>query len=351
MTEVINISLLNDSELLMWDEYVLSHPEHSPYHLSAWGKATGEAYNQTCLFIAAKKSEQLVGILPLVKFKQPFKTETLCSLPFCDIGGVLASDIDIQQKLEAFASEINNNDNLSGVELRERFPKTLEFEEQQFDNKKVSMLLPLPDNSEELMASFKSKLRSQIRKAEKNGLTYELGRSENFIEQFYQVFSRNMHRLGSPVHSKEWFNKVVKAYQKNCVISIIKKDEITVGAGIILITNQKVCIPWASTLVEYNNLSPNMLLYWSLLAYSCDHGAKEFDFGRSTYKEGTYKFKAQWGAQPRLLNWRTLGCVEKEHNTNGRPSKLRVLVEKAWKKMPLFMANFIGPKLRRYISL
>ena len=46
-----------------------------------------------------------------------------------------------------------------------------------------------------------------------------------------------------------------------------------------------------------------MLLYWSLLEYSSDHGYTTFDFGRSSVEASTYRFKAQWGAEPHQLHW------------------------------------------------
>ncbi|MEZ5583585.1 MAG: GNAT family N-acetyltransferase [Candidatus Competibacteraceae bacterium] len=62
-------------------------------------------------------------------------------------------------------------------------------------------------------------------------------------------------------------------------------------------------IPWASSLRKYNSLSPNMLLYWSVLEFACKKGYRIFDFGRSTPGEGTYRFKEQWGAKPVQLYW------------------------------------------------
>ena len=62
-------------------------------------------------------------------------------------------------------------------------------------------------------------------------------------------------------------------------------------------------IPWAASLRTHNRYSPNMLLYWSVLAFACEKGYRNFDFGRSTPGEGTYRFKEQWGARPVQLYW------------------------------------------------
>jgi lipid II:glycine glycyltransferase (peptidoglycan interpeptide bridge formation enzyme) len=93
-----------------------------------------------------------------------------------------------------------------------------------------------------------------------------------------------------------------------------------------------------------------MMLYWNFLKYTVDHGFRKFDFGRSSPNEGTYKFKEQWGARATPLYW--------QYSTNGHGlppdpasrEKYAPLVS-FWKKLPLPLANFIGPHIRKHISL
>jgi hypothetical protein len=94
-----------------------------------------------------------------------------------------------------------------------------------------------------------------------------------------------------------------------------------------------------------------MLLYWNFLEFAADHGAKIFDFGRSTLNEGTYRFKKQWGAQPLPLQWHTIYLRGDIPKTPSSQSNARQLVEKIWGKFPLVMANFLGAAVRKYISL
>ena len=161
-----------------------------------------------------------------------------------------------------------------------------------------------------------------------------------------------MRDLGSPVHSKKWFEQILANYQDNIIIANVYKDDIVVGAGIVLINGKSCSIPWASTNADYNRLAPNMLLYWSLLSYVADNGFSTFDFGRSTPGEGTYKFKQQWGAEPVALDWQTFQqgqCLPEE--AAGSKGKLREIVETCWKKLPVNTSVMIGPAIRKYISL
>ncbi len=346
----MDIRVINQENKSLWDSYVQAHPDHSPYHMFAWLQAVHQAYKHPVKHLVATLEDHIVGILPVTLFSVPLMGSSICSLPYCDIGGCLADSEEIKLVLETKALELKSSTGAKKIEYRERGTS---LDGENLDNKKVSMLLSLPDNTDTLMKGFKAKLRSQIKKAEKNGLNYELGLEPKLIDEFYQILSKNMLRLGSPVHSKKWYHSICREYGQNCIISIVRKQEKAIGGGLILFSKDKVCIPWASTLAEYNKLSPNMLLYWSLLKCSIENGCKQFDFGRSTYNEGTFKFKQQWGALPVPLNWRTDDPKDttKPLTANPETGTLRKLFENTWRKIPLSIANFIGPSVRKYISL
>lgn len=361
---MITIKQATNADETRWNEYVIQHKAHTPYHLFAWGHAVKDAYGHKSHYLIAEEKNDnelvIVGILPLIVFSMPVGKPSLCALPFCDIGGTLANNNEIaalllaesqevakkyQAKLIEIRSSVNENQSDGSVENTDLIEKHAA---------KVSMLMTLPENSELLFSSFKSKLRSQIRKADKNGLDYKIGNNKALLDDFYQVFSHNMRALGSPVHAKQWFESLLTYYQEQIVVSIVYKEQTPIGAGIVLIAGNKAAIPWASTKAEFNRLSPNMMLYWSLLKHLSDNGISEFDFGRSSFGEGTYKFKQQWGAQPAPLHWQVIDLRSTTKKTQSQPasnSKLRSLVENVWQKLPLALTIFIGPKIRKYISL
>lgn len=326
-----------------YDAYVAMHPDASPYHSSAWLKAAVRAYHHSGWLITVHRGGTLCGVLPLVEVRPPFGSKSLVSLPFCDVGGPLADDEDVKYRLLEEAKTFAANKGVSVSEVREGGAALEETDQNsEAPPRKARMLCPLPENSDALFKSYKPKLRSQIRKAGKNGLRSEIRTDIGSVDLFYQVFAWNMRRLGSPVHSREWFRELKQAYGEQMIVGLVFLDDQPVGAGIVLNTGRQACIPWASTLEQYNHLAPNMLLYWTLLSHVCDQGCKLFDFGRSTIGEGTYRFKKQWGAKPYALPWT---------DQPGTASRLRPFIEGVWRKLPLGVANWIGPKLRRYITL
>ena len=346
----MKIRLTTLADQAAWDEYVNGHKNASPYHRFAWVLSIEQAYQHQNVSLIAFDNDEIVGVLPCVKMQKPLGKVNYCSLPFCDIGFALANDDGITKALQSEALTLLQKNNGNSFDYRDTAEAT---DDTDLAGKKVRMVLPLPDNAEALLAGFKSKLRSQIRKAEKNGLNCVIASNQKNIDDFYQIFAINMRKLGSPVHSKKWFEALFTHYAEHIILSVVYKDHIPVGAGIVLLNGNKAAIPWASTVAQYNKLAPNMMLYWSLLEHVSNHGCTEFDFGRSTYDEGTYKFKRQWGAEPIPLAWTNLFADQAtiDKNTPHKQSPIRNLVEKTWAKLPLGVTTSLGPKIRKHISL
>lgn len=349
----LTIRIAGNSDREKWDKYVLVHPDATPYHLFGWKMAVEGAYGYKSYYLLAEKNNRISGILPVVHFACPVMLNELVALPYCDVGGVLGDSPEVMHALVAEALSLGKKLKVRSLQLRGRAHEAV-MQSHNLLRKptdKVQMMLELPESSQVMMKSFKSKLRSQIRKSEKNGLRFSWAKSGD-MDGYYAVFSANMRDIGSPVHSRKWFEQILCNYQENSRLGLVFLEKKVVGGGIILMSGKKVAIPWASTLRKYNRLAPNMLLYWSILKFCCDSGFNHFDFGRSSRYGGTYKFKAQWGAVPTKLEWYSTGHV-KNTADEGKvaSSKKRETLEKVWQRLPLPVANFLGPKIRKYINL
>ena len=342
------------------DAFVRACPDGSAYHLAAWRRAVSSAYGYPGQVLVARRGGAIAGLLPLSAVARPLGRPRWISLPFCDLGGPLAQSPDIAEALAARARQDVGAQGATGLELRCSAQEAVE--ETRLEGRKVRMLLGLPDSAAALMQSYPPKLRSQVRKAEKNGLTSEVVTGAAAVAEFYDVFSRNMRRLGSPPHSRGWFDAIHRHYgtAEDMFLVIVRHEGKPVGAGWVLLCGDKAVIPWASTLADYNPLAPNMLLYWAIQSRLCETGVRQFDFGRSTYGEGTYKFKKQWGAVPVALEWKEwdaqgvaqgVSTAAAPVTSGGAKASLRPLVESAWQKLPLAVTNSLGPRLRRYITL
>lgn len=349
---MVEIKPATQTDKPKWDAYVLNHPEASPYHLFAWKNAVEKAYRHKAYYFMAERDDQILGIMPTFHFSLYHMINELVALPFCDVGNCICDNPKIQAKLLSELLSLGNRLKVKHINLRGELSasRSIPDDFSQSTNNKVRMLLALPESSESLLKSFKSKLRSQIRKAEKNGVRFRWADSDG-VDAFYSVFCRNMKDLGSPVHSKKWFASIMESYGNNAKIGLAEYDGQCIGAGLILFTGKQTCIPWASTLSRFNRLAPNMLLYWNFLKFAADNGMHCFDFGRSTENEGTYKFKKQWGAAPKPLSWYDYPRKPGNHKPAQPTVNKREIAAKIWQQLPLQAANLIGPLCRKYINL
>jgi len=368
----LQVRRAENTDASIWDAYVSGSPEGLAYQLFAWKQATEAAYGFDCPYFIAEEKNRICGVLPTVHVHLPFKKGQLVSLPYCDAGGILADRPEIASALFNHACEYARKHEISKLEIRQPPPLPVPGNPDQSGAgegnsghadpapqppEKVRMLLELPESSDALLSGFKSKLRSQVKRPARDGLAARLGGVE-LLNDFFPVFAENMRDLGSPVHCKDWLGRVLKAYGENARCGVVyMPDRTAAAAGIILCHNRIVSIPWASSRQRFNRFSPNMLLYWTFLRYAADCGYRFFDFGRSTPGEGTYRFKAQWGATSQPLHWQQWmanGKTGFRPATAGftvSPGRTREILEQIIRKTPLPVATLVGSRLRKYITL
>ena len=328
------------------DRYVEKAETSTLYHRTGWTLVLEKSFgHKTIHLLCVDRDETIRGVLPLVHMKSRIFGNFLISMPFFNYGGACADTEEIQGLLIEEAVRIAKDTNVSHIELRHESPLQNGFPSR---TSKVSMRLDLPSSTEDLMRSFPSKLRSQVRKPQKEGLTTRIGRFEE-LDGFHYIFSVNMRKLGTPVLPKGFFRDILVQFPDESWICSVYLDSIPVASGFLVAFKNRMEIPWASSLSDFNRYSPNMLLYWSCLEFACRSGFKVFDFGRSTAGGKTYKFKEQWGARPVQLHWhywlRDGGDIP--DLTPGNP-KYRLAIA-LWKRLPLYVTKIIGPRVIRNI--
>ncbi|WP_456432631.1 FemAB family XrtA/PEP-CTERM system-associated protein [Thermosulfuriphilus sp.] len=341
----MDIRLADKRDGPRWDIFVEGF-EGGPYLLWAWGEAIEAAYGHRAYYLLAEEGDKVLGVLPLIHFRLPLGSGALISLPFCDYGGPLGRSKEVWMALLKAAEDLRSRLRVSSVIIRARKP-LFDPQELPANTAKVRLVLGLPQSSEALFRALKSKVRSQVRRPVKEGCEPQLGGLE-LLDDFYRIYCQNMHYLGSPPHAKPFFEILLSLLGDRIRVGVVYLREKPLAAGIILLSGRTVTIPWASSLRAYSRISPNMLLYWNFLAFATDNGFLFFDFGRSSPGSGTYRFKTQWGASPEPLFWYEL---PRPKRLSEGSSCLRPMAERLWRQMPEGIANFLGPRLRKYISL
>lgn len=271
------------------------------------------------------ENDEIIGLLPGFRIGNKYT-----SIPMFPTGGVFIRRGKV--KLDIYKSI---TDFLGKYEIRD-FIKFSKF----CNVSKVLCYLPLENNTDSQLKQLSSDKRNHIRKGYKNGLTAKHGGSE-LLDDFYNIYSYNMHHLGSPLIEKKFFLNLLENYKYGIVkVFICYYGNVPVGGSIVLSYFNLLEVSWASTLINYNKFKPNMVLYWEMIKFSIENGVSYFSFGRSTKNSGAHEFKLRWGAleQPLFFNY-------SNYTFDIRNLKPLTIL---WRKLPLSIANKIGPALRKF---
>ena len=338
----LRASIATPSDRSDWEQFVNARGDAAGYHAWGWQRVFEKAFGHRPVYLIARRDDDVAGVLPLVEIRSRLFGNTLTSLPFLNYGGVMADGEDASNALIEAARDEAEARGSSHVELRH---VAAQFPNLPAKRHKVSMRLPLcPD----MWGGLDRKVRNQIRKAEKSGLVVERG-GEALVGDFYKVFARNMRDLGTPVYSRRLFEEVLRTFPRQSLLHIVRLNGKPVAAGFTYRTTTMVQLPWASSIREFNALCPNVLLYWDAIQFAQSEGAATFDMGRSTPNEGTFKFKAQWGAQPVPLHWEYQLLTQADlPNVSPANPKFQLAIA-LWQKLPLAFTKTVGPFIVRAI--
>lgn len=329
-----------------WEDYLDRHPGTTLFHDPRWGEAMRQAYGNRPYYLTAQRGAEVVGILQLVLQKSLLFGTHLSSLPYLDAAGILADDAAVSDALIAEARRLMEEVGAKWAELRHAEAVAAALPSR---TDKVALRLPLPSDPEALWEQFKPKVRNQVRKAQREGLTVHQGGS-TLVDEFHAVYARNMRDLGSPPHSRRFFRLIVERFACAARLFVVRQEDRPVAASLTLTDRHGVHVPWAASDWRFRRSNANMLLYWHMLKSACEGGSPCFDFGRSTRDSGTYRFKRQWGAEEAPVYWQYLlqpGQSVPELRPDSRKYRLMVA---CWQHLPVLVARMIGPRIIARLS-
>lgn len=328
-----------------WDAFVAADATASGYHAWVWRDIFTRAFGHETRYLIARRDGMVAGVLPLVVFRSWLFGRFVVSLPFVNYGGVLAADGVTRRALLDASRACARETGARYVELRHT---ARTFADLPARTHKVAMTMPVPVSRASAWDGLDRKIRNQVRKAEKSGLTVE-SNSLDRLDAFYEVFSRNMRDLGTPVYSRRFFDVVLSRLGDAASCVVVRSGRRPVAAAITLRWRNTIEIPWASSLKAFRSECANTLLYWTLLAHAVEAGASVLDFGRSSPDSGTYHFKQQWGAAAAPVAWEyALADGQTLPELSPTNPKFHAMIA-TWKRLPLPLATAIGPHIVRSI--
>ena len=341
----VTVREMTAADCLPWDEFVANCSEATFFHRAGWKNVLEQAFGHRCYFLLAEADDDVLGVLPLAHVKSLLFGNSLSSLPFCVYGGIAAISEEAHSALRQAACELAEGLGVDALEFRgseAALPGWSGKDLYYTFRKEIGR-----DNDVNLKA-IPNRQRAMIRKGIKNGL---LSEEDSGSARLYRVYSESVRNLGTPVFSRKYFDILQSEFGEDCRILMIREGDEDV-AGVMSFYFRGEVLPYYGGSIRRARAIPgcNHFMYWELMRRSAEQGISSFDFGRSKAGTGPYSFKKNWGFVPQPIPYEYyLVKGDSVPNVNPANPKYKLLIE-TWSRLPLWLANTIGPPLARNLG-
>lgn len=338
----IRLRLLDQSSAPAWDAFVSGHPAGTFFHRAAWALVIESAFGHHCHYTLAEQDGALVGVLPLAHVRTRLFGNTLMSTPFCVYGGPLAVNGDAAAALDEHAESLRAKVGASAVEFRERGEVDCDWQVR--PDLYVTFRKPISGDDDRNMKGIPRKQRAMVRKGIQNGLTSVCNRD---VPALHRVYAESVRNLGTPVFSRRYFEILSQVFSDCSDIVTVVDGDRAIASVMNFYFRDEVLPYYGGGTTEARRRAGNDFMYWEVMRRAAGRGYRLFDFGRSKLGTGAFAFKHNWGFEPEKLHYRyrlAPGASIPDHNPLN--PKYRLFIA-AWKKLPLPVANLIGPQIVR----
>jgi FemAB-related protein (PEP-CTERM system-associated) len=330
---------MQPADRVRWDEFVLRCPAATFFHRAGWQEVIERAFGHRTHFLLAEAGGRIEGVLPLAQVRSLLFGHSLAGLPFCVYGGAAADTDRARIALDQEAVALAERLQVDHLELRLR---TRSHEEWPAKDLYVTFRRNIDPDLEKNLNAIPRKQRAMVRKGLKAGLTTVVDSETN---RFYRAYSESVHRLGTPVFSRRYFEILRAVFAQDTEILTVTRGDDIVASVLSFYFRDEILPYYGGGTALAREVAGNDLMYWEVMRRACERGVRVFDFGRSKRGTGAYDFKRNWGFEATPLHYEY--HLVKAHaipDHNPLNPKYRAFIG-MWKKLPLALANRLGPCL------
>jgi hypothetical protein len=317
----MSIQVINPFSDDRWDDLVARHPRASVFHHRGWLETLDRTYGYTPLVLtSASENQPLKDGIVLCRVSSWITGTRLVSLPFSDHCEPL---LDVASDLREFTNCLRTQCDGSRwkyVELRPLFDVQGEGYSLPNSGSYWFHELDLTPSLERLFKGLhRNSFQGKIRKAEREGLSYEAGRSEQLLNEFYRLLLVTRRRHGLPPQPRKWFKNLVERMGDNIEITLARRAHVPIAAVLSLWHGSSIVYKYGCSDARFHNLGGMPFLIWKLIEKGKAAGAERIDFGRSDLdNHGLIAFKDRMGTTRRLLTYYRYTNGKRTNATNHR---------------------------------
>ena len=342
---------LDASSAAAWDAFVASRQDATFFHRAAWAGVLSRAFGHRTHYLLATQDGAVTGVLPLAQVRSPLFGHSLISAPFCVYGGPLAADRESFDALVGAAATLLGSTGAASLELRFRqAPPDGWLDAAQWparDDLYVTFRKPIAADDDANLKAIPRKQRAVVRKGIEAGLRAIVGQDTDGL---HRVYAESVRNLGTPVFSRRYFRLLREAFGDSMDVLAVANGESVEAAVMNFYWRDEVLPYYGGGTPAARTCYANDFMYWEVMRRAAARGARVFDFGRSKHGTGSFAFKKNWGFAPETLThyFRLRpGAAMPDHNPLN--PKYRLFIA-AWKRLPLPVANLVGPYIVRGVG-
>jgi len=342
----LRVRELGHDRLADWDSFVLASPEATFFHRAGWKRVIERAFGHPTHYLYAERSGEIEGVLPLVHIKSAIFGNSLSSLAFCVYGGPVTANAEALAVLDQAARSLADRLGVGHLEYRCLEPCGFSGMTEKADLY-VTFRKEIDADIEKNMAAIPRKQRAMVRKGQKFGLVSEIDAD---CLRLHRAYGESVRNLGTPVFSRRYFEALKEEFGDQCEVLIVTNGHDALSGVMSFYFRDQVLPYYGGGTARARDFAANDFMYWEVMRRACERGCRIFDFGRSKRGTGAFDFKKNWGFAPQPLHYQYLmRRGDKPPELNPLNPKLRLFIE-AWKRLPLPVANALGPRIVRYLG-
>src|SRR5215469_8577561 len=330
-----------------WTQFVEQHLQASVFHTAPWLEALRRTYGyMPTALTSCPPGKELNDGIAFCEVKSWVSGSRLVSLPFSDHCQLL---LEPKGNLEPFARYLGKRGGASKwkyVEIRPLEPPNLEgsdsnnaTRDHHYDFQNIRPQngsacsfvkceeynlhkVDLRSDPETIFSNFhKNCIQRKIRRAEREGLQYEAGRSPSTFAKFYHLLLLTRRRHGLPPQPMAWFRNLAACFGDNLTIRVASKGGRPIASILTLLHKKTLVYKYGCSDPVLHKQGAMPMLFWKAIQEEKQRGAEEFDLGRSTINQpGLSAFKEHLGAACYRLSYYRLG----QHELSIPDSNMRI---------------------------
>lgn len=338
-SEPVRVMELQSADFSRWDDFVADCSEATFFHRAGWKTVIERAFGHRTFFLYAEADGRIEGVLPLAEVKSLLFGHTLVSLPFCVYGGAAVQSERARLALDEAARALAQSLAVDHLEVRSITPVHHDW---LHTDLYVTFRKAIEPDVERNLNAIPRKQRAMVRKGIKAELKGELDQG---VERFFAAYAESVHRLGTPVFSKRYFQILRDVFGPDCEVLTVTQDGRLIASVLSFYFRDEVLPYYGGGTALAREVAGNDFMYWDLMRRACERGIKVFDYGRSKRGTGSFDFKKNWGFEPQPLHYEYLLVKGKRVPEHNPLNPKYALLIRAWQRLPLPLANLIGPHI------